>query len=108
MAPSKKFNPAGPLDTKAKKALKAVGQRMKDDAVIGDELSEGTVAHLGVLLDKQELIKVRFGFGDGQERKTIAESIRESLNAQLVSVVGRTALLYRHNPKLSKAQRVFQ
>lgn len=109
MPPSKKFDPAAPLDAKAKKALKSVGQRMRDDAVVSDgSPSDGSIQHIGLLLDKQELIKVRFGFGDGPERKMIAESIRESLGAQLVSVVGRTALLYRHNPKLPKDQRVFQ
>jgi|GEM_PF-2702113 len=109
MPSSKKFDPAAPLDAKAKKALKSVGQRMRDDAVVSDDSpSEGSVQHMSLLLDKQELIKVRFGFGDGQERKQIAASISQTLQAQLVSVVGRTALLYRHNPKLPKDQRVFQ
>jgi len=88
-----------PLTGKQKRLLKQRGQAMADDCRLGKGLfSDEFVGHLNRLLDKQELVKMRFGDLEGRDRKALAKAVCEAVNAELVQVVGRTVLMYRARP----------
>lgn len=54
-------------------------------------------SQLGLLLERHELVKVRFvGFKD--EKKTIAEELAAATLSELVRLMGNTALFYKRNP----------
>lgn len=84
------------LNGKQKRLLKARGQTMDDDLRLGkDGLSERFVAQLGELLGNRGLVKLRFTDITGAMRKQLATEIATSVDAQCVSIIGRTMLLYR-------------
>jgi RNA-binding protein len=88
-----------PLTGKQKRVLKQRGQTMADDCRLGKGLfSDEFVGHLNRLLDKQELVKMRFGDLEGADRKALAKAVCEAVNAECVQVVGRTVLMYRAKP----------
>jgi len=85
-----------PLTGKQKRALKQRGQLMPDDCRLGKGLfSDEFVGHLNRLLDKRELVKMRFTDLEGKDRKALAKAVCQAVDAELVQVVGRTVLLYR-------------
>lgn len=95
------------LTGKEKSKLRGLGQTMPDDVRVGKAgLSEGFVANLRTMLERKELVKLRFTELEGAERKALAADVAEAVDAELVSVTGRTALLYRANPELDAAKRV--
>lgn len=88
-----------PLTGKQKRALKQRGQSMADDCRLGKGLfSDEFVGHLNRLLDKQELVKMRFTDLEGAERKDLAKAVCKAVGAELVQVVGRTVLMFRAAP----------
>jgi len=73
---------------------------MADDCRLGKGLfSDEFVGHLNRLLDKQELVKMRFADLEGKDRKALARAVCEAVDAELVQVVGRTVLLFRAKPE---------
>lgn len=97
------------LSGKDKSTLRSVGQKGPDDVRLGKEgLSEGFLTNLKTLLARKELVKLRFTELEGEERKAMAAEVAAASDAELVSVVGRTVLLYRANPKLDAAKRVLK
>lgn len=95
------------LTGKQKSQLRSLGQTMADDSRLGKEgLSEGFIRNLRELLRRKELVKLRFTEVEGPDRKALAEQAAEAAEAELIAVVGRTALLYRENPELDASKRV--
>jgi RNA-binding protein len=95
------------LTGKQKRHLRALGQKLSDDAHLGKAgLTDAFVAHVNQLFARKELIKVRFDDVEGPERQELAEQVAAGVNAELITVVGRTALLYRANPQLDAKERV--
>lgn len=94
------------LTGKDKRTLKSIGMTLADDCQLGKAgLSESFLKHVNDLLDRKELIKLRFDDVQGTMRKELASELADILNASCVAVVGRTALYYRPNPTLPKDQR---
>ena len=84
------------LSGKQKRELKGRGQTMTDDLRLGkDGLSEGFIRRLDDLLADRDLVKLRFTDVEGAMRKTLAAEIAGSVDAECVSIIGRTMLLYR-------------
>lgn len=78
--------------------------------MIGDQgVSEGVVQETERALGDHELIKVKVAIGERDDRKSAAESLAATCNAELVHSIGKVVVLYRHNPKanpkLSNVQR---
>ena len=84
------------LKGKQKRLLKARGQTMDDDLRLGkDGLTERFAAQLRELLGQRGLVKLRFTDLTGGMRNQLANEIAEAVDAQCVSIIGRTMLLYR-------------
>ena len=96
------------LTGKDKRTLKSLGQKLGDDIILGKAgITDAFVAHANELLDRRELIKLRFGEEfKGETRKLLASEIEESVEAQVIQVIGRTMLLYRANPDLEASSRI--
>ncbi len=76
---------------------------MADDCRLGKGLfSDEFVGHLNRLLDKQELVKMRFADLEGKDRKELAKAVCKAVDAECVQVVGRTVLMFRAKPEGSE------
>jgi len=65
----------------------------------GKGLTEAVIAEIGRALDAHELIKVRAGSMEREERETAYAAICGRLNAQPVQHIGKVFVLYREKPK---------
>lgn len=84
--------PTGP----ERRKLRSRGQTLPALAAVGKAgLTDAFVERVGRLLAETDLLKVRLGELHGAERKAQAAELAERAGAELVGVVGRTALLYR-------------
>lgn len=89
-----------PLSPQQKKSLKQQAHHLKPIIRIGAAgLSEAVLAELEIALDHHELLKIKVGEGERDERQAIIEAACEELKAELVQQVGYTAVIYRRNPK---------
>ena len=63
--------------------------------------TEAFVTQLGVLLERHELIKLKFiDFKD--EKQTISASLAAATKSELVRLIGNTAIFYKQNPDPEK------
>jgi RNA-binding protein len=92
---------------KQKRHLRGLGQRLDPRASVGKAgVTDAFVESVRVLLNKEELIKIRLPAGPGKWRQETAGQIAEAVEAICVGVVGRTALLYRPNEELAPKNRI--
>jgi len=95
------------LTAKQKKHLRGQGQLLDPLLTVGkDGISEPVIKSVSELLDKRELIKVRLTGPSGQARKEVAPALAEAAQAECISIVGRTVVLYRPNPELKASRRI--
>nr|WP_217639719.1 ribosome assembly RNA-binding protein YhbY [Kushneria avicenniae] len=88
------------LTAAQKKTLRSVGHILDPVVRIGDKgLTEGVMGELERALADHELIKISIAGADRDERTHIINHLLEQSGAELVQSIGKTALLYRHNPK---------
>jgi RNA-binding protein len=64
-------------------------------------LSDNLFSSTELALDAHELIKVKFNDFKDQKRE-IAQKLAEHMRAELVYVIGNTAILYRQQPDAEK------
>jgi RNA-binding protein len=83
------------LTSKQRSYLTALSNKMPSGAALGkDGLTEAVLKHVGLELDRHELIKLRFS--DFKEaRRELAAELAERTGAELVRIVGNVALFYR-------------
>ncbi|GHC34711.1 ribosome assembly RNA-binding protein YhbY [Aidingimonas halophila] len=98
------------LSQQQKKALRRIGHHLNPIVTVSEHgISEGLQAELERALDDHELIKVKIALSDREDRTAMVEQLVADSGAEAVQVIGKTALLYRTNPradpKLSNIQR---
>lgn len=87
------------MDTSVKQSLKARAHSLKPVVLIGAKgLTPAVVEETNAALLAHELIKVKLYGVEKPERKLIAESLCESLKAELVQLIGNMVVVYRKNP----------
>ncbi len=86
-----------PMTGTQRSKLKSVAHHIKPVIIIGKGgASEGLIAALDKSLSDHELIKIKFNdFKD--ERKDLTESIAVRTGAEIVSLIGNVAVLFRQN-----------
>ena len=93
------------LTGRQRRLLRSLGQRLSPAAVVGKGgLTDEAIGNVARLLAEHELIKVKLP--EGPVRKEVAAELAAAVDAACVGVVGRTALLYRPNERLSPEGRV--
>ena len=90
------------LSQAQKKALRSIGHHLDPVVTVAENgLSENVIAELERALSDHELIKVKLALAERElRRQLVAEAARDT-RAEIVQVIGKMALLYRHNPQAS-------
>lgn len=88
------------MDTSFRKSLKAQAHHLKPVVLLGAKgLTEAVVAETNVALLAHELIKVKINGAEKEDRIIIANDLCQQLSAELVQLIGNTAIIYRKNEK---------
>ncbi|BCS31756.1 RNA-binding protein [Luteitalea sp. TBR-22] len=88
------------LDARARAALKARAHALEPVVRIGHAgLTDGVVADIVRALETHELIKVKVGEGEREERAAVSTAICERTGAALVQKVGRVLVLWLPRPE---------
>ncbi len=86
--------------SKQRSHLKSIASTMKPVAQVGKEgIGENLVRSLSEALEARELIKVTLLPAAGEDGVNIAENLAELLEAEVVTVIGRKAILYRRSSR---------
>lgn len=88
------------LSPQEKKSLKQQAHHLKPVVRLGAAgLSDAVLVELDTALDHHELLKIKIGEGERDERRAIATAICEQLDAELIQRIGNTVVIYRENPE---------
>ena len=99
--------PAHSLTTRERAALKARAHALEPVVRVGHAgVTDAMVAEIDRALDAHELIKVKIGEGDRDERGTHVETIAVRTGAAVVQRVGRVLILWRPRPDEGTAKSV--
>ena len=90
-----------PLNARQRQFLKAHAHELNPVVTAGNGgLSEAVIKELESSIEHHELIKIKLNAGDG--RKEQAEQAAKAVNAELIQVIGRVAILFRQKKKDSR------
>ena len=86
------------MDTSFKQALKAKAHHLKPVVLLGAKgLTPAVVDETNIALLTHELIKVKINGAEKTDRQRMANDLCEQLQAELVQLIGNTAIIYREN-----------
>ena len=86
------------MDTSFKQELKAKAHHLKPVILLGAKgLTPAVVDESNLALLIHELIKVKINGAEKPERLAIANELCQQLQAELVQLIGHTAVIYRKN-----------
>lgn len=92
-----------------KSFLRGLGQTMQPTLKIGKAGTTDAFFHeLDLVLDSNELVKMRFVGTDRAERDALIAGIVEKGRCELAGQIGQTALFYRQQPDGAKRRVVFE
>jgi len=84
------------LPEKTRRELRARGHTLKPVVSIGNAgLSAAVLRELELSLEHHELMKVRIGGAEREQRRQMIVELCKQLGAELVQAVGHMALIYR-------------
>lgn len=87
------------LNSPLRKSLKAQAHHLKPVILLGAKgLTPAVVEETNNALVAHELIKVRISGTEKPDRIIMANELCEQLQAELVQLIGHTAIIYRQNP----------
>ena len=88
------------LTEKTKRDLRGRGHAMKPVVSTGNAgLSKAVLREIALSLEHHELMKIRIGAVDREQRKAIISEICDSCESELVQAIGHIALIYREKPE---------
>ena len=99
-----------PLSITEKKRFRQIGHQLNPVVMLGGQgLTEGVMAEIDRALEDHELIKVRIGGEDREDRRAVIDAITGQTRSEAVQIIGKLVLLYRAakqpHPKLSNVMR---
>ncbi len=87
-----------PLTPKGRQELKARAHKLKPIVMIGSNgVTEAVKKELDRALNDHELVKVRIAAEDRDARQALLADLTESMNTELVQMIGSIAVLFRKN-----------
>lgn len=93
-----KRNSVTNLSQTQRQFLRKIAHELKPIVQVGKNgLSESLLASAAIALDTHELIKVKF-YDYKDEKRDLADAVASQLGAELIGLIGNTAILYRRNP----------
>jgi len=88
---------------KERAALRSECNQLKPLVHIGqDGITGDLVRAMDDALRARELVKVQLNKSVEGKPKAAAAELAERVKAEVIQVIGRTTVLYRHNPKLER------
>ena len=88
-----------------KRFLRSKAHHLKPVVMVGQHgLSENVMHEINLALDAHELIKVKLGVGDREEKKKILGEVISNSKAELIQSIGHVAVLFRRNHKKPKIE----
>lgn len=92
-----------PINEQQRRKLKKLVHHLKPVVLLGQKgLSEQVINEIEIALDTHELIKIKLGGGDRDDRQLLIETICEKTGAELIHSIGHVAAFFRRNPKKPK------
>jgi RNA-binding protein len=86
------------MDTKTQQALKAQAHHLKPVILLGSKgLTTAVIDETNIALLTHELIKVKLNATEKEDKQATAAELCRALDATLIQLIGRTAILYRKN-----------
>jgi len=86
------------VNTSFKQTLKAKAHHLKPVILMGVKgLTEAVVEETNIALLSHELIKVKINGAEKADRQLIATELCKQLQAELIQLIGSTAIIYRKN-----------
>ena len=86
------------MDNSLKRALKAQAHHLKPVVLLGAKgLTDAVAAETDIALHAHELIKVKINGAEKEDRMLMANNLCQQLHAELVQMIGNTAIIYRKN-----------
>ncbi len=86
------------MNTSFKQALKVKAHHLKPVVLLGAKgLTPAVIEETNIALLSHELIKVKINGAEKADRQIIAADMCQQLGAELVQLIGGTAIIYRKN-----------
>lgn len=86
------------MDTSFRQSLKAKAHHLKPVVLLGAKgLTDAVIAETDVALTSHELIKVKINGAEKEDRLAMTHTLCDQLKAELVQMIGNTAIIYRKN-----------
>ena len=86
------------MDTSFKQTLKSKAHHLRPVVLLGTKgLTTAVIDETNLALLTHELIKVKINGAEKASRQTIAAELCQQLQAELVQLIGSTAIIYRKN-----------
>ena len=86
------------METSLRQTLKAKAHHLKPVVLLGAKgLTPAVVEETNIALLAHELIKVKINGAEKLDRQNIAAELCQQLQAQLIQLIGNTAIIYRKN-----------
>ena len=103
----KKKKSLTPLSGKQNKFLRSLGHHLTQTVIVGKEgITDNLIKSCNESLNSRELIKVKLGQNCPVEKKEAAKEIAAKTVSHLIQLIGKTVLLYRHNPDLPRDEAI--
>ena len=88
------------ITTKQRAFLRGLGNALDPVMQIGKEgLSENVLTSANLLLEARELVKIKVLKNNDDGVREIADGLAESLNAEVVQVIGNIFILYKKSTR---------
>jgi RNA-binding protein len=86
------------VNTSFRQTLKAKAHHLKPVVLLGAKgLTPSVIEETNIALKTHELIKVKINGAEKEDRQLIAADMCAQLQAELVQLIGSTAIIYRKN-----------
>lgn len=86
------------MNTTTKQALKAKAHHLKPVVLLGAKgLTAAVIEEANVALVAHELIKIKINGAEKTDRQHMATELCQQLQAELIQLIGNTAIVYRKN-----------
>ena len=90
------------MDTSFRQTLKAKAHHLRPVVLLGAKgLTPAVVDETNIALSSHELIKVKINGAEKADRQIIATELCQQLQADLVQLIGNTAIIYRKNKEIT-------
>ena len=88
-----------PITSSTKKKYQQIGHHLKPIVTVGNSgITGGVIDEMKRALHDHELIKVKLNIEKKSVREREVKDLSTALNAHLIQLIGKNALLYKKNP----------